>query len=186
MQLQALPRPRLLAVTRLVAWKNLVKLVEAFTHAKAEGMAGSLTIVGEGPERPKLEPLIARLSGHALLAGAIPFRDARRIFGAFDGMVLPSTFEPWGIVVVEGLASRHCGAGISMALEGGDAVKLCGTTTAELQSSLKGFVTNLDHHSEAAKRFAPVVRRKFGITEVADALIGLAEDSLSSGSLSAV
>jgi glycosyltransferase involved in cell wall biosynthesis len=179
-----LPRPRLLTVARLVECKNMVGLVKAFAAATQEGMPGSLTIVGDGPKRSILEPLIREIPGRAILAGAVPFNSSRRLFGAFDGMVLPSTFEPWGIAIVEGLgwgipvlSSRQCGAGVSLALEAGDAVKLCGTSQEEIHSSLRDFVGNLERHTIAAKAAAPVVRRRFGMVEVADALINLGDRS---------
>jgi glycosyltransferase involved in cell wall biosynthesis len=180
-----LPRPRLLAVARLVKSKNLIGLVEAFSAATQEGMPGSLTIIGEGPERSRIDPILCRLQGRAVLAGPVPFNASRRLFGAFDGMLMMSTFEPWGIVIIEGLgwgvpvlSSRQCGAGVSLAFETGDAVKLCGTTKEEMKSSLMDFVRNLDRHTIAAKAAAPMVRRKFGMTEVADALIKLGNDSV--------
>jgi len=175
-----LPRPRLLVVARLVECKNLVGLVEAFVAATRAGIPGSLTIVGEGPERSKIEPLLDKIPGRAVLAGAVPFAVSRRLFGAFDGMVVPSTTEPWGIVVIEGLgwgipvlSSRECGAGRSQALESGDAIKLCGTSPEEMKLSLLDFVRDLGRHSLAAKAAAPLIRKKFGMAEVADALIQL-------------
>jgi glycosyltransferase involved in cell wall biosynthesis len=188
-----LPRPRLLTVARLVECKNLVGMVEAFADAARKGMPGSLTIVGDGPKRSILESLIRQIPGRAILAGAVPFNSSRRLFGAFDGMVLPSTFEPWGIAIVEGLgwgipvlSSRQCGAGVSLAFEFGDAVKLCGTSREEIHSSLLNFVSNLDRHTITAKAAAPLVRRRFGIVEVADALIELAGGICESGRVSRI
>ena len=179
-----LPRPRLLTVARLIGLKNLVAQGSAFLDAIAEGMPGSLTVVGEGPQRARLESVFSRMPGRAVLAGAVPFTSSRRIFGAFDGMMLASTLEPWGIAIIEGLgwglpvlASRHCGAGLSMARETGDAVKLCGTSKEELKAGLLDFVGDLDRHTAAAKLAAPMIRRKFELTAVADALIELGKDS---------
>ncbi len=175
-----LPRPRLLTVARLSSYKNLVAQANAFQDAVAEGMPGSLTVVGEGPQRARLEPVFCRMPGRAVLAGAVPFTSSRRIFGAFDGMMLASTTEPWGIAIIEGLgwglpvlSSRQCGAGLSMARETGDAVKLCGTSRGELKADLLDFVGNLDRHTAAARLAAPTIREKFGLTPVADALINL-------------
>jgi glycosyltransferase involved in cell wall biosynthesis len=179
-KVRELPRPRLLTVARLNKNKNLVELAKSFVAAVQEGLQGSLTIVGEGPERARLEPLWGQVPRRMLLAGSVPFNSSRRLFGAFDGMILPSIYEPWGIVIIEGLgwglpvlSSRQCGAGVSMALDAGDAVKLCGTSRDELKSSLLGFVGDLDRHAAAARLAAPMVRGKFGMTEVADALIEL-------------
>ena len=64
-----------------------------------------------------------------------------------------------------------------MALETGDAVKLCGTAEGEIESGLVDFVGDLERHTTAAKAAAPWVRRKFGMDEVADALIKLGNES---------
>lgn len=175
-----LPRPRLLTVARLVRCKNLVALLSAFSSAVREGMPGSLTIVGEGPDRVRLEPLVSHLRGRAVLAGAIPFGASRRMFGAFDAMVLSSTSEAWGIAIIEGLgwglpvlATRQCGAAVSMALEVGDAVGLCGSSEEDLKTGLFDFLGSLDRRSVAARLVAPRVRQKHGVTAVADALIEL-------------
>jgi glycosyltransferase involved in cell wall biosynthesis len=177
---QDLPRPRLLTVARLVECKNIQGLVKAFTAATRVGMPGSLTIVGEGTERSLLLPLLSHVQGRVILAGAVPFGASRRIFGAFDGMVLPSVSEAWGIAIVEALgwgipvlSSWQCGAGVSMALKVGSAIKLCGTSQEEMRSSLLDFVNNLEYHTAAAKATAPLVRQKFGMNQVADALISL-------------
>ncbi len=57
-------------------------------------------IIGEGPERKKLENLIKKheLENNVILIGAIP--DVRRYLKAFDLFVLPSVKEgqPWAIL----------------------------------------------------------------------------------------
>jgi Glycosyl transferases group 1 len=175
-----LPRPRLLALSRLVECKNLVSLVEAFTRASKAGMPGSLTIVGEGPERSLLEPRIARIPDRVRLVGAVPFDASRQIFGAFDGLVIPSTADAWGIVIVEALgwgipvlSSDRCGAGVSLAIDGADAIRLCEPSIDSIQENLTAFVTNLETHRRSADKIAPMIRRRFGTSEVADALIAL-------------
>ena len=179
-----LPRPRLLSVARLVECKNLVSLLHAFAAAIRKGMPGSLTIIGEGPERARLDPLLSQTLGRAILPGALAFKACRRIFGAFDGVLMPSTSDQWGIVILEALvwgvpvlSSRRCGAAVSMALETGDAVKLCGTDADELECGLVDFVGSLEHHTTAAMAAAPWIRRKFGVNQVTDALIKLGNDS---------
>lgn len=183
-----LPSPRLLVVARLVECKNLTALANAFADATEEGMPGSLTIVGEGPERAAVEPLLRRAPGRIVLAGAVPFHESRRLFGAFDGFVIASTREAWSIAIVEALgwglpvlSSLECGAGVSMALELGDAVRLCGTSREELRIALKDFVQSLGRHSAAAKNSASWVRDKYGLTRVARAIVAVGDQSLSVG-----
>ena len=181
-----LPRPRLLTMARLVDCKNLVAQATAFVEAVRGGAPGSLTIIGEGPERVRLEPLFRQIPGRALLPGAVPFRESRRLFPAFDAALLVSTQDQWGIAIVEALgwglpvlSSWQCGAGVSMALEAGDAVKLCGTSSKELTTSLLCFLRDLERHKAAAMLAAPGIRSQFATTAVADGLTRLATESLS-------
>lgn len=97
------PGRRFLAVGRLVAQKNLALLIEAFARiARADDR---LTIVGEGPERRRLERLVGQrgLAGHVALPGHVqPIDD---LHAAADAFVLPSNYEGLGVVVVEALAA---------------------------------------------------------------------------------
>jgi glycosyltransferase involved in cell wall biosynthesis len=92
-------RTRYLFVGRLIERKGLDVLLEAFAHVDG----GELRIAGDGPLTPMVEAAAARdprvrLVGHLMgdaLAGA--YREA-------DVLVVPSLYEPWGLVVHEGLA----------------------------------------------------------------------------------
>jgi GT2 family glycosyltransferase len=90
---------RYLFVGRLIERKGLDVLLEAFERVDG----GELRIAGDGPLRETVEAAAARdprirLIGHVVgepLASA--YQDA-------DVLVVPSLYEPWGLVVHEGLA----------------------------------------------------------------------------------
>ncbi|MDE2200279.1 MAG: glycosyltransferase family 4 protein [Rhodospirillales bacterium] len=74
--------------------------------AMAELPGFCLLIAGEGPERGRLEALIARLGlgDRVRLLGARPHGELRRIYSAADAMVLASSREGWANVLLESMA----------------------------------------------------------------------------------
>jgi glycosyltransferase involved in cell wall biosynthesis len=66
----------------------------------------SLLIVGEGPERARLQAQIASLglSSRARLLGPVPHAELSRYYGAADAMVLASSREGWANVLLEAMA----------------------------------------------------------------------------------
>ena len=49
----ALPRPLVVTAGRLVPWKHIDGIIDAVAKLRNEGSLTSLTIVGDGPERPR-------------------------------------------------------------------------------------------------------------------------------------
>jgi rhamnosyl/mannosyltransferase len=94
-------RPLLLGVGRLVYYKGFDVLIEAVRDLDAV-----LLLVGEGPERARLEALVrtAGAQERVRLLGELPDLEAH--FAACDVFVLPSTHpsEAFGIVQLEAMA----------------------------------------------------------------------------------
>ncbi len=123
----------LVFVGRLVSDKGMDVLLDALALLASEGIEGlrpRLTVVGDGPERPRLEEQAARLG----VAGQVGFLGTRtseelvEILNRHRILVVPSRYrEPFGIVALEGIA---CGC-VVVGSEGGglkDAIGLCGET----------------------------------------------------------
>jgi glycosyltransferase involved in cell wall biosynthesis len=88
--------------------KCVSNLVKAFSLLPVEQQSRSrLDIFGDGPERPRLEREVAQLALGAKVTfhGAIASDRAVLAFRRANALVLPSTTEPWGIVVNEAMAS---------------------------------------------------------------------------------
>jgi glycosyltransferase involved in cell wall biosynthesis len=88
------PRPIFLFVGRVAVEKN----VEAFLAAR---LPGTKVVVGEGPDRARLE---ARFP-EAVFMGARFGEDLARIYAAADVFVFPSRTDTFGLVLLEALAS---------------------------------------------------------------------------------
>ncbi len=97
-----LTRPTLISVGLLIDRKGHHRVIEAI--ASLPGF--DLLVVGEGPERPRLEALIARLglSGRVRLLGARPHAELAACYAAADALVLASSREGWANVLLEAMA----------------------------------------------------------------------------------
>ena len=121
------PEARVLYVGRLSAEKDLPSLLKAFQQFRAERAAARLVLVGAGPQRDMLVAQAAALG----LASSVEFTGAMDIEGLADQyaralcLVLPSTSEPWGLVVNEALhhgcpvlVSESCGCRPELVADG--------------------------------------------------------------------
>ncbi len=119
--------PYFLYVGRLAEEKNVSTLVTSWIAYRNAGGSWPLVLVGEGPESNELRKLAAA----CIFAKDIIFpglRSASELlpFYAFAGcFVLPSSREPWGLVVNEAMAaalpvlvSNHCGCAADLLTEG--------------------------------------------------------------------
>ncbi|MBC7351309.1 MAG: glycosyltransferase family 4 protein [Thermogutta sp.] len=98
--------PVILFVGRLINKKGVDILLEAFARV-VQNVPSQLLIAGDGPERTKLEEQAARLrvNDRVHFVGFQQPKDLPRFYCAADLFVLPSRTEPWGVVVMEALAS---------------------------------------------------------------------------------
>lgn len=95
---------RALFVGRLVPYKGCALAIEALAPLLRLGRA-TLTIVGDGPERPALDALTARLEigDRVTFTGIVPPYEVARNFQASDVLVFPSVREFGGGVVLEAM-----------------------------------------------------------------------------------
>lgn len=106
------PAPRdasvvtIVAVMRLAPRKRPLHLLKMFKRVHDDAPAGTtvrLVIIGEGPERPKLEKYIAEhgLGDVVDLAGRRSRDDIREFFAHADVFVAPANLESFGIAALE-------------------------------------------------------------------------------------
>lgn len=110
----------ILSVGHLVPLKGFDLLIRSFAALveQKEHRDSRLVIVGEGPERPRLEKLVASLglSDRVRLVGAVAHRDLRPWYSAADAFCLASSREGWPNVLLESMA---CGTPVVATAVGG-------------------------------------------------------------------
>ena len=144
---QGLPEKYFLYVGRLAPEKNVAGLLAAYLAHRAAGGAWPLVLVGDGPERASLQAQ----AEDSLYAADIHFAGHQGAAGlpryyAFAGcFVLPSTREPWGLVVNEAMAcglpvivSDRCGCAEDLLAPGGNGFVFAPETPGALRSALAG------------------------------------------------
>jgi glycosyltransferase involved in cell wall biosynthesis len=97
----------LLCVGRLLEHKNVNLLIEAVGELRDRGDVRTCAIVGTGPERERLGDLVARLQLENEVTFLGNLEAATEIFALMKSaslLVLPSTREGFGMVVVEAMA----------------------------------------------------------------------------------
>ena len=101
--------PVLLLVGHLIERKGHHLVIEALAQVRRHYADARLYVIGEGPERPRLQSLVSDLGlGDAVqLLGQIPNVELARWYSAADMLVLASSREGWANVLLEAMA---CGA----------------------------------------------------------------------------
>ena len=113
---------RILWVGRMLALKNVDRIIEAFRLAVSKAGAGkmTLTLVGDGPEKEKLVEMSNGLPVE--FKPFVPINEVRQVMQEHDLYIFASnSFDGWGAVVSEAieegmmvLASRESGAGATV------------------------------------------------------------------------
>jgi len=98
---------RLLCVGRLSSAKAQILMVQACAQLRDEGLDFALTMVGDGPDRSRIEQAIARLKleKHIHLTGSLNQEAVRAHFARADIFVLASLAEGIPVVLMEAMSS---------------------------------------------------------------------------------
>lgn len=152
-----LPQKYFLYIGRYSPEKNLLRLLQAYRLYRTKFPAGwPLVLVGHGTQRAELEHYVS----NAKIQGVIlrPFEQLQTLpaYYALAGcFVLPSTVDPWGLVVNEAMAcglpvivSRLCGCGFELVTEGSNGF-LFDPYDIDAVAGLLGRMSSLD---EATRR----------------------------------
>jgi glycosyltransferase involved in cell wall biosynthesis len=110
---QATPRaitastPQLVSVGRLTPAKGQVLLIQACAQLRDRGVPFHLTMVGDGPDRGRVETEIAKLQlqSQVSMTGSLTQAGVRAELARSDAFVLPSLAEGIPVVLMEAMAS---------------------------------------------------------------------------------
>lgn len=135
----------LIFVGRLVPDKGADLLLQAAALLAKEGLSPTMTVVGDGPERKRLEQMVAELGlgGQVEFTGAQALRAVAALLNRHQILVVPSRWpEPFGIVALEGLA---CGCAVVVSDGGGlrDLAGSCGSVCP--RNDVMGLAAALRH-----------------------------------------
>lgn len=171
-ELRARPAPRLGVLARSAPEKNLDTLLDAWAETSSR-IGGSLSIFGGGPLLEHIERR-SRLLDNVFVDGPVPADRVGGVLRELDVLVLPSSAEPWGIVVLEALAvgvpvlaTDVTGSAVSLLSNGIGGVRIVPPTREGLAQGLQQVVDEQRTLSMEAAVASPVIVSRYGIAAVA-------------------
>ena len=101
----ALTRPIIVSVGRLVPWKGFFTCIEAVRILRGDGIAASLVIIGDGPDRKDLEAQAASTLGSGFaICGELPKQDTHAAIRYAEVFVLDSSYEGLSHTLIEAVS----------------------------------------------------------------------------------
>ena len=98
--------PKYVYIGRFSEEKGLIDLLEAFSEIQRKSPGATLSLVGSGPMQQALAERVRALGldSAVTLAGALALEQIAPLLMEGTALVLPSHWEPWGLVVNEALS----------------------------------------------------------------------------------
>src|SRR3989338_11018083 len=144
-----LSRPLVVTEGRLVPWKHIDRIIDAVWAVRRENKHLSLTVVGDGPKRQKLEDHANHLlKGDFYFAGQLSHADTLATLQDADIFVLNSSYEGLSHVLIEakklGIPAivTDAGGNAEVAIQGGSILILLEDEKTGLTSSLSFLASN--------------------------------------------
>jgi 1,2-diacylglycerol 3-alpha-glucosyltransferase len=142
----------LLCVARYSEEKNLDFLIRCFVMSRLSEKY-QLLIIGDGPLKEKLlNTIISLNTDRVVLSGWKSYAELPEIYAGAIACILPSIFEPWGLVINEAMASglpilisNDCGCKPDLLDEGVNGWSFNATSKSELIAVLN-HLHSLDFH----------------------------------------
>lgn len=151
----------ILFCAKLQPWKRPMDLLHAYAHAQVEN--SRLIFAGDGPQRKALEVEAERLgiSDHVSFLGFVNQSALPALYKLVDLMILPSTYEPFAVVVNEAMC---CGCPVMASNRVGAARDLVTPIAPD-------FVFPAGNVEALAEKLAGALRNPRRLRELRDAVI---------------
>jgi glycogen(starch) synthase len=156
--------PLLVLAGRLVHEKGVHTALAALPRLRRELPGARLVVAGAGPEEATLRAEARRLGDAVHWAGFVPAPDLAALLGAADAVLVPSLYEPFGLVALEAAAA---GTPLAVADTGGlrdltfAGARFAPDDPAALAGAVAGLLRDLSAARRAAARAQRIVRRDY-------------------------
>jgi glycogen(starch) synthase len=174
---------------RLVYEKGVQDLIAALPELRANHPGLRVVIAGEGPHRAELQEETRRLRLHRAVsfAGFLGEGELPALMAATDALVVPSIYEPFGMVALEGASA---GAPLAVAATGGLAeivepgvtgVTFPAKNPRALAASVSTLLADQQFARRVAKQARAMVAERYGWETVAHSTAAVYEEAVASG-----
>jgi len=154
-----LPKHNFIFVGRLIEFKNLFKLLDAFKIAQKNEDWG-LIILGDGELKSTLKQYAQDLEvKNVFFFEGVNWQQVPQYLSLSDVLVLPSFSEPWGLVVNEAMA---CGLPVAVSNK-------CGCAAELVKESENGFTFNPENVNEIAETLVKFMDKKLDLVKMGEA-----------------
>jgi len=179
-------RPLIVCVSRLVARKGQDVLIRAMPRIRRDVPDASLLIVGDGPDRARLERLAADTpDGSVVFAGQVSEVDLPRYYRAGNVFAMPCRsrlggleVEGWGNVFVEAAACARpvvvgdSGGARESLVPGETGLLVNGSDVAEVADAVSSLLADPERAEAMGRAGRERVERGFGWSRAAEQLAG--------------
>jgi glycogen synthase len=171
--------PLLVLAARLVHEKGVQVALAALPRLRREFPGTRLLVAGTGPMADELRASTRRLGDAVQWAGFVPEHQLAALLGAADAVLVPSLYEPFGLVALEAAAA---GAPLAVADTGGlRDLDFAARFAPDDATALAEVVARLLRDRPGARRLAARaqrrVRRDYTWTAVAEQTAGVYADA---------
>jgi glycogen(starch) synthase len=168
--------PLLVIAARLVHEKGVQVALAALPRLRREFPGIRLVVAGTGPMADDLQRQAQRLGDSVQWAGFVPERELAALLGAADTVLVPSLYEPFGLVALEAAAA---GAPLAVADTGGlrdldfAGARFAPDDPGALAEAVAGLLRDRPTARRLAARAQRRVRRDYAWAAVAEQTAGV-------------